>query len=64
MTENKVKSGKEILDDFFIGISTIENVDKSIADCIAGLYANDKLSDKNLVNELQKLRKDHDNKNK
>lgn len=35
MEENKVKSGKEILDDFFKEISTIENVDKTIADSLA-----------------------------
>lgn len=54
MAENKVKSGKEILDDFFKEISSIENVDETIADSLAELYTNGKLTDKNVVNELQK----------
>ena len=63
MEENKVKSGKEILDDFFREISSIENVDKTIAESLAELYSNGKLTDKNVVNELQKIRTDNDNKN-
>lgn len=63
MTENKVKSGKEILDDFFKEISSIENVDETIANCLAELYTNGKLTDKNVVNELQKIRTENGNEN-
>lgn len=63
MAEDKVKSGKEILDDFFKEISSIENVDKTIAESLAELYTNGKLTDKNVVNELQKIRTDNDNEN-
>lgn len=52
----KVKSGKEILDDFFNGIEEIENVDIDIAKMLSELYQNDKLTDTNVKNELQKLR--------
>lgn len=52
----KVKSGKEILDDFFNEIEEIENVDIDIAKMLSELYQNDKLSDTNVKNELQKLR--------
>lgn len=52
----KVKSGKEILDDFFNGIEEIENVDIGIAKMLSELYQNDKLTDTNVKNELQKLR--------
>lgn len=52
----KVKSGKEILDDFFNGIEEIENVDSDIAKMLSELYQNDKLTDTNVKNELQKLR--------
>jgi hypothetical protein len=62
MEETKVKSGKEILDDFFNEISSIENVDKTIAESLAALYASGKLSDKNVANELQKIR-ENGNKN-
>lgn len=54
--EDKVKSGKEILDDFFDGIGEIENVDKDIAKMLSKLYQEDKLTDTNVKNELQKLR--------
>ncbi len=63
MEENKVKSGKEILDNFFKEISSIENVDKTIAESLAELYNNGKLTDKNVVNELQKIRTDNGNEN-
>jgi hypothetical protein len=63
MEENKVKSGKAILDIFFQEISSIENVDKMIADSLAELYMNGKLTDKNVINELQKIRTDNGNEN-
>jgi len=52
----KVKSGKEILDDFFNGIEKIDNVDVDIAKMLSELYQNDKLTDTNVKNELQNLR--------
>ncbi|NCB69257.1 MAG: hypothetical protein EOM47_10485 [Bacteroidia bacterium] len=63
MERAKVKSGKEILDDFFKEISSIENVDKTIAESLAELYTNGKLTDKNVVNELQKIRTENGNEN-
>ncbi len=54
--EDKLKSGKEILDDFFDSIEEIENVDKDIAKMLSKLYQDDKLTDTNVKNELQKLR--------
>jgi hypothetical protein len=36
--DNKVKSGKEILDDFFTNISKIKNVDKGLAESLGNLY--------------------------
>lgn len=63
MAENKVKSGKEILDDFFKELSSIENVDKTIADSLYELYTNGKLTDKNVINELQKIRTENGNEN-
>jgi hypothetical protein len=54
--EEKVKSGKEILDDFFDNIEEIENIDKGIAKMLSKLYQDDKLTDTNVKNELQKLR--------
>lgn len=63
MEEKKVKSGKEILDDFFNEISSIENVDNTIAKSLSELYRNGKLTDKSVVNELQKIRTENENEN-
>ena len=51
-----IKSGKEILDDFFNNIQSIDNVDKNIASVFATLYEQGKLSDIQIKNELQNLR--------
>jgi hypothetical protein len=53
---DKVKSGKEILDDFFNGIEIIENVDTEIAKMLAKLYKEGSLTEKTVKNELDKLR--------
>ncbi|MFB0496087.1 hypothetical protein ABID99_002324 [Mucilaginibacter sp. OAE612] len=60
---NPVKSGKEILDDFFAEILNISDVDSAIAQCLADLYGQNKLTDTNVKNELQKLREKNGNKN-
>lgn len=57
---DKVKSGKEILDDFFENITEIKDVDKDIAQMINTLYKDNKLTDINVKNELQKLREQDD----
>lgn len=62
MEKNKVKSGKEILDDFFKEISIIENVDETISKSLTKLYSEGKFTDKNVVNELLNIRKQNDNK--
>jgi len=56
MKENTVKSGKEILDEFFRDISSIENIDKTIANMLMELYTDGKLTEKTVINELQKIR--------
>ena len=55
--ENKVKSGKEILDDFFENIENIPNVDKDISKMLTNLYRQNKLTDTNVKNELPNLPK-------
>ena len=47
----------------FEEISSIENVDKKIAELLQELYANGKLTDKNVANELQKIRNEDGNEN-
>lgn len=61
--DNKVKSGKEILDDFFTNLSQIKNVDKGLAESLSSLYNQGKLSDTNVKNELSNLREKDANKN-
>lgn len=56
MKENTVKSGKEILDEFFRDIPSIENIDKTIANMLMELYTDGKLTEKTVINELQKIR--------
>ena len=59
---DKIKSGKKILDDFFDNLEEVENVDKDIVKMLVELYQNDKLTDINVKNELQKLREQDGNK--
>jgi hypothetical protein len=54
--DGKVKSGKEIVDDFFKNIENIEGVDKEIAKMLVSLNENDKLTEINVKNELSNLR--------
>lgn len=54
------KSGKQILDDFFNEIESLPEVDKEIAELFASLYAQNKFTDTNIKNELQKLREAKD----
>ena len=61
--DNKVKSGKEILDDFFTNISKIKNVDKGLSESLSNLYNQGKLSDTNVKNELSNLREKDADKN-
>ena len=57
--EENVKSGEEIVNDFF---NSIEGVDSNIAKMLATLYKEGKLTDINVKNELQKLREQDGNK--
>lgn len=59
--ESKVKSGKEILDDFFLNIENIANVDKDIAKMLSNLYDQNKLTDTSVKNELPNLPKKDEN---
>lgn len=52
----KVKSGKEILNEFFNDLKEIKGVDSTIANAIYDLYKEEKFSDANVKNKLQELR--------
>lgn len=54
--KKEIKSGKEILEDFFSEIQKLNNIDKDIVSMLDELYKQDKFSDTNIINELEKLR--------
>jgi len=59
--DKPVKSGKEILDDFFNSILTIPNVDEKLASQIKKMYEGGKLTNINLSNKLTSLKEEEIN---
>ncbi|MBI5204701.1 MAG: hypothetical protein HZA11_07280 [Nitrospirae bacterium] len=57
--DNQVKSGKEILDDFFGNITNLPGVDREIAEKILELYKAGKLTSTNIANALVTLREEN-----
>jgi len=53
---DELKSGQEILDEFFSQITNIDGVDKEVAEIVMKLYKNGKLTNTNLSNELSSIR--------
>lgn len=53
---DEIKSGHEILDDFFYKIDEIEGVDGEVALLLKSLYQQGKLTHIHLSNELLKIR--------
>lgn len=53
--DDKIKSGKDVIDDFFAEIYNIPNADKKTVDAIVELYSQGKLSDKNAQNTLDEI---------
>ena len=62
MSEN-LKSGKEMLDDFFANISNIKGVDNILAKELQDMYSNGTLTEKNVKNAISKLRENESNEN-
>lgn len=59
--DKPVKSGKEILDDFFNGILNIPNVDEKLASEIKKMYEEGQLTSTNLSNKLTSLKEEEIN---
>lgn len=59
-----VKSGNEILEEFFSGLSQLAGVDKDISDMLFDLYSRQKLTHRRLSDALLKLREDESDKDK
>ena len=52
---DEIKSGKEVIDEFFAQIMNIEEVDKKTVEKLISLHSEGKLSDKNIQNAMEKL---------
>ena len=53
--DDNIKSGKDVIDDFFAEIYNIPNADKKTVDALVELYSQGKLSDKNVQNTLDEI---------
>lgn len=53
--DNKIKSGKDVINDFFAEIYNIPNADKKAVDALVELYSQGKLSDKNVQNTMDEI---------
>lgn len=53
---NEIKSGQEILNEFFSQIMNIDGVDKEVAEAVLKLYKESRLTNTNLSNELNSIR--------
>jgi Glu-tRNA(Gln) amidotransferase subunit E-like FAD-binding protein len=51
----KIKSGKQVIDDFFSEIMNIEGVDEKTVKKLASLYSEGKLTDTNIENAMSQL---------
>lgn len=54
--ENKIRSGKEVIDDFFAEILNIEGADEKTVEKLIELYSENKLTDSNIQNALEELK--------
>jgi len=55
---DRIRSGQEVLDEFFTEIASIEGVDQDVANIVINLYREGKLTDTNLSNELARIREE------
>ncbi len=50
---NKIKSGKEVIEDFFAEIYNIPNTDQETVDTLVTLYSDGKFTEKSIQNALE-----------
>ena len=58
---NKIKSGKEILNKFFIDIKKMKDLDESVSKELVELYENNEFTHSKIINALSQLREDEIN---
>lgn len=59
----KIKSGKEVIDEFFAEILNVEGVDQKTVEKLVELYSENQLTDSKIQNALEKLKQEALNKN-
>ena len=52
---DEIKTGKEVIDEFFAGIMNIEGVDIKTVEKLTSLHSEGKLTDTNIQNVMEKL---------
>jgi|TARA_B100001964_G_scaffold77488_2_gene87764 hypothetical protein len=52
---DEIKTGKEVIDEFFAGIMKIEGVDIKTVEKLTSLHSEGKLTDTNIQNVMEKL---------
>ncbi len=53
---DKIKSGKDVIEEFFNNILHVEGVDKKTVDKLVELFSENKLTDSNIQNALEELK--------
>jgi len=56
--EHQIKSGKEVIEEFFTGIFNIQGTDKNTTSKLIQLYRDNKLNDRNIQMVLEELKQD------
>lgn len=56
--DEQIKSGKEVLDEFFNTLKEVPGVSEDVADVLLTLYQSNKLTASNLTNALTKIREE------
>lgn len=54
--EDKIRSGKEVIDDFFAEILNVKGTDEKTVEKLIELYSDNKLTDSNIQNALEELK--------
>jgi len=49
----KIKSGKDVIEDFFAEIYNVPNADKKTIDTLVALFSENKFTEKNIQNALE-----------
>jgi len=60
---SEIKSGKQILDDFFNELSNLKSVNPELIKTLSDLYQNNKFTDAQVKQALQSLRSKNESKN-